>query len=130
MICTFDICQEAKWQISITTFHIQTQVKVFSLGLRVDWIVLDGYNFDTLCLLLFTIGHNSSYVWHEIWSVEEVIHRGFQWSIGTLDRIPVWNHNWLCTNEVTIQTTQLHVACHHFTMRICSCPTQNNEIWW
>jgi len=42
-----------------------------------------------------SIGHNPSYVWRSIWSVKDVIRRGFQWSIGTGELIPVWNHPWL-----------------------------------
>jgi hypothetical protein len=30
-----------------------------------------------------SIGHNPSYVWCSIWSVKDLIRRGFQWSIGT-----------------------------------------------
>jgi len=39
-----------------------------------------------------SIGHNPSYVWCSIWSAKDVIRRGFQWSIGTGEHIPVWDH--------------------------------------
>jgi len=39
-----------------------------------------------------SIGHNPSYVWCSIWSVKDVIRRGFHWSIGTGEHIPVWDN--------------------------------------
>ncbi|XP_039685651.1 uncharacterized protein [Medicago truncatula] len=42
-----------------------------------------------------SIGHNPTYVWRSIWSAKDVIRRGFQWSIGTGEHIPVWDHPWI-----------------------------------
>jgi hypothetical protein len=56
-----------------------------------------------------SLGHNPSYVWRSIWSAKDVIRRGFQWSIGTGERIPVWDHPWLSNAARILPSTRQHL---------------------
>jgi hypothetical protein len=56
-----------------------------------------------------SIGHNPSYVWRSIWSAKDVIRRGFQWSIGTGEHIPVWYHPWLSNAARILPSTHHHL---------------------
>ncbi|RHN81910.1 hypothetical protein MtrunA17_Chr1g0204171 [Medicago truncatula] len=56
-----------------------------------------------------SIGHNPSYVWRSIWSAKDVIRRGFQWSIGTGEHIPVWDHPWISNVARILPSTHHHL---------------------
>ena len=74
------------------------------------------------------IGHNPSYVWRSIWSAKDVIRRGFQWSIGTGEHIPVWDHPWLNNHEFY---RLLIIIWNGHLSRFLTCwlHPKNNEIW-
>jgi hypothetical protein len=48
-----------------------------------------------------------------IWSVKDVIQRGFQWNIGTRENIHVWNHPRLCNANCIFPTTNQHLEWTH-----------------
>nr|KYP48971.1 hypothetical protein KK1_029271 [Cajanus cajan] len=45
-----------------------------------------------------TLGHNPSYSWRSIWSVQHLIKAGYRWKIGNGLSIPVWDEPWLKNN--------------------------------
>ncbi|XP_058756815.1 uncharacterized protein LOC131630038 [Vicia villosa] len=51
--------------------------------------------FPSCNFLKSEIGHNPCYVWRSIWSAKFVVRGGYKWSIGTGERISVWDQNWL-----------------------------------
>lgn len=48
--------------------------------------------------------------------MEDVIRRGLHWCIGTGERIPVWDHPWLCNAECVLPTTPQHLEWPHITV--------------
>jgi len=62
------------------------------------------------------IGHNPNYVWRSIWSVKDVIQRGFQWSIDMGERIPLWDHHWFRNSERILPRTQRYLEWPYITV--------------
>jgi len=77
-------------------------LKAFNMAMvgKQAWKLVSSLESLITCLLKSkyfgaSIGHIPSYVWRSIWSAKDVIRRGFQWSIGTGEHIPIWGHPWL-----------------------------------
>lgn len=56
-----------------------------------------------------TLDHNLNYVLWSIYRVKDVIRRRFQWSIGTWDRISLWNYPW----PSNVECISFGVATYH-----------------
>jgi hypothetical protein len=63
-----------------------------------------------------SIGYNPSYVWRSIWSAKDMIRRGFQWSIGTGEHIPIWDHPWLNNATRILPSTHHHLGWSSITV--------------
>ncbi|GAU25702.1 hypothetical protein TSUD_216310 [Trifolium subterraneum] len=53
-----------------------------------------------------SIGHNPSYIWRSIWNSKSIIKDGCRWSIGTGERISIWEQNWLSRKDLMLENAK------------------------
>lgn len=56
------------------------------------------------------ISHNPNYVWCEIYSLKDVLRRGFKWSIGSSESILVRHHPWLSGGDYILSVSHRQLA--------------------
>jgi hypothetical protein len=61
--------------------------------------------------------------------VKDVILRVLHWIIGTGERIPIWDHPWLCNAARILPTTRQHLEWPHITITNLMVTPRSNGTW-